>query len=96
MVVSSIPSGGNFIFTDFETPRCQFCTKMSDLCYLGKTRLALSRWCVCQLEFNIVLTNVSWTINMKRELEVVMEKHKIKYPVSKTFIKILKALSVLE
>ena len=42
-VVSSIPSGGNFIFADFETPQCQFCTKlpeMSDLCYLGKTRLS--------------------------------------------------------
>ena len=41
-VVSSIPSGGNFIFADFESPRCQFCTKMpemSDLCYLGKTRV---------------------------------------------------------
>ena len=41
-VVSSIPSGGNFISTDFEIPRCQFCTKMpkmSDLCYLGKTRI---------------------------------------------------------
>ena len=41
-VVSSIPCGGNFIFADFETPRCQFCTKlpeMSDLCYLGKTRV---------------------------------------------------------
>ena len=41
-VMSSIPSGGNFIFADFETPRCQFCTKMpemSDMCYLGKTRL---------------------------------------------------------
>ena len=40
-VVSSIPSRGNFIFADFETPRCQFCTKlpeMSDLCYLEKTR----------------------------------------------------------
>ena len=41
-VASSIPSGGNFIFADFETPWCQFCTKMpemSDLCYLGKTRI---------------------------------------------------------
>ena len=41
-VVSSISSGGNFILADFETPRCQFCTKMPemlDLCYLGKTRL---------------------------------------------------------
>ena len=37
--MSSIPSGGNFIFADFETPRCQFCTKMPDLCYLGKTRI---------------------------------------------------------
>ena len=30
------------MFADFETPRCQFCTilpEMSDLCYLGKTRL---------------------------------------------------------
>ena len=39
-VVSSIPSGGNFIIADFETPRCQFCKKMpemSDLCYLEKT-----------------------------------------------------------
>ena len=34
-VVSSIPSGGNFIFADFETPRCEFCTK-SYLCYLEK------------------------------------------------------------
>ena len=41
-VVSSIPSEGNFIFADFETPRCQFCVKlpeMSNLSYLGKTRL---------------------------------------------------------
>ena len=41
-VVNSIPSGGNFIFADFETPRCQFCTKMpemSNLYYLGKTRI---------------------------------------------------------
>ena len=41
--MSSIPSGGNFIFGDFETSWCQFCTKMpemSDLCYLGKTRLS--------------------------------------------------------
>ena len=41
-VVSLIPSGGNFIFADFETPGCQFCTKMPempDLCYLGKTQL---------------------------------------------------------
>ena len=38
-VGSSIPSEGNFIFADFETPRCKFCTKMpemSDLCYLRK------------------------------------------------------------
>ena len=43
-VVSLNPSGGNFIFADIETPRCQVCTKMpemSDLCYLGKTRLGL-------------------------------------------------------
>ena len=42
LIHSSIPSGGNFIFADFETPQCQFCTKMpemSDLCYLGKTRI---------------------------------------------------------
>ena len=42
-VVSLNPNGGNFIFADCETPQCQFCTKMkemSDLCYLGKTRLA--------------------------------------------------------
>ena len=41
-VVSSIPSGGNLFFADFETPRCQFCTKMpemSDLCYLGKNSI---------------------------------------------------------
>ena len=41
-VVSSIPSGDNFTFAGFETPQCQFYTKlpeMSDLCYLGKTRL---------------------------------------------------------
>ena len=44
-VGSSIPSGGNFIFADFETPRCQFCTKlpeMSDLCNLEKTRMTTS------------------------------------------------------
>ena len=38
-VVSSISSGDNFIFADFETHRCQLGTKMlemSDLCYLGK------------------------------------------------------------
>ena len=43
-VVSSIPNGGNFIFAEFETPRCQFCTKMpemSDLYYLGKTRVSV-------------------------------------------------------
>ena len=42
-VVNSIPTRGNFIFADFETPWCQFCTKMpemSDLCNLGKTRMA--------------------------------------------------------
>ena len=36
--------GVGFIFADFETPRCKFCTKMpemSDLCYLGKTRMYL-------------------------------------------------------
>ena len=41
-VVSSVSSGGNFIFADFGTSRCQCCTKlpeMSDLCYLGKTRI---------------------------------------------------------
>ena len=39
-VVSLIPKEGKFIFTDFETLQCEFCTKipeMSDLCYLGKT-----------------------------------------------------------
>ena len=48
-VVSSIPSGGQFIFADFETPRCQLCTKMpemSDLLYLGKTRLYQIFCCV--------------------------------------------------
>ena len=36
------PVKDNFNLADFETPQCQFCTKMpemSDLCYLGKTRL---------------------------------------------------------
>ena len=45
-VVSLIPSGANFIFADFETPRCQFCTKMpemSDLCYLEKTQMLNQR-----------------------------------------------------
>ena len=53
-VVSSIPSGGNFIFADFETPWCQFCTKMpemSDLCYLGKTRVYIIERSVCVLNF---------------------------------------------
>ena len=30
-VVSSTPSGGNFIFADFETSWCQFCTKMPEM-----------------------------------------------------------------
>ena len=42
------------IFADFETPRCKFCTKMpemSELCYLGKTRIpnlkpAFSTYCI--------------------------------------------------
>ena len=41
-VVSSILTGGKLFFADFETPWCQFCVKMiemSDLCYLGKSRL---------------------------------------------------------
>ena len=39
-VVSSTPTGGNFIFLQkaFKSPRCQFCTEMSDLCYLRKPR----------------------------------------------------------
>ena len=47
-VVSSIPSGSNFIFADFETSRYQFYTKMSemsDLCYLGKPRLDQPMMC---------------------------------------------------
>ena len=42
-IVSSIPSEGNFIFADFVTPQLQLCTEMpemSDLCYLGKTRVS--------------------------------------------------------
>ena len=39
-VVSSIPTGGNFIFfAETLKARCQLCTKsakMSDLCYLDK------------------------------------------------------------
>ena len=41
-VVSSIPSGSNFIFADFETPSMSILYKMAemlDLCYLGKTQL---------------------------------------------------------
>ena len=57
IVICSIPSGGNFIFADFETPRCQFCTKMpemSDLCYLGKTRM------YCLLFMSPILTDIKW------------------------------------
>ena len=46
-VVSLIPSGGNIIFADFENRQSQFCKKMpemSDLCYLGKTRLIWGFW----------------------------------------------------
>ena len=53
-VVSSIPCGGNFIFADFETIQCQFCTKMpemSDLCCLGKTRLDSLKHQVSTLTF---------------------------------------------
>ena len=49
-VVSSNPSGDNFTLADFETPRCQFCTKlpeMSDLCYLGKIRTDLNAFRNC-------------------------------------------------
>ena len=40
-VVNSISTGGNFIFflKPFQTPLCQFCTGMSELCYLRKPRL---------------------------------------------------------
>ena len=41
-VVRSIPTGGIFIFAETLKSCCQFCTEMppmSDLCYLGKTRL---------------------------------------------------------
>ena len=62
-VVSSNPSGGNFIFADFETPWCQFCTKMpeiSDLCYLGKTQLHVIQivkfWCFHKQEYNLELS----------------------------------------
>ena len=37
------PLEATLFLADFETPWCQFCTKipeMSDLCYLGKTRTA--------------------------------------------------------
>ena len=40
--MSSIPSGCSFIFCWFWNPKIQFCTKvpgMSDLCYLGNTRV---------------------------------------------------------
>ena len=41
LVVSSIPTGGNLIFllTPFMIPWCQFCTEMSDFCYLRKPRM---------------------------------------------------------
>ena len=42
--MSSIPSGGNFSFADFERPQCQFCSKMPemlDLCYFGKTQMGV-------------------------------------------------------
>ena len=41
-VVSSIPTGGNFIFAETfkKTARCQFCTEMSDLCYLRKPQIS--------------------------------------------------------
>ena len=41
--MSLIPTGGTSFFAEtFESPQCQVCTKMpemSDLCYLGKTRM---------------------------------------------------------
>ena len=45
-VLNSIPAGNNFIFADSAPPRCQFCTKMpemSDLSYLGTTRMKRQR-----------------------------------------------------
>ena len=37
--VSSNPKGGNFIIAEtFQTPRCQYCTEMSDLCWKRKPR----------------------------------------------------------
>ena len=51
-VVSSIPSGGIFIFADFETSWCQFCTKMpemSDLYYLGKLDCVGNYWKLSQM-----------------------------------------------
>ena len=43
-VVSSILSGGNFIFADFETPRCQFCTKLPEM---SDEYVSLEEFCFC-------------------------------------------------
>ena len=44
--MSLIPTGDNCTFLEtFMTPQCQFCTKMSDLCYLRKPRLSVLIYC---------------------------------------------------
>ena len=47
--MSSIAIGGIFIslLKYFKTPQCQFCTEMSDLCYLRK--LILLRGCALRV-----------------------------------------------
>ena len=56
------PLEATLFFADFETPLCQFCTKMaevSDLCYLGKTRKDRSELrfssCFCLFSFHFFI-----------------------------------------
>ena len=44
-IVSLIPTGAKLYFAETLKPCCQFCTnmpEMSDLCYLGKTRMRIT------------------------------------------------------
>ena len=80
--MSSIPSRENFIFADFETPRCQFCTKlpeMSDLCYLRKTRrMILIIWPICS---EMMMVQLGALGIMKLGVEIIMMVMKITKPI---------------
>ena len=70
--MSSLPSGGNFFFADFETPWCQICTRMpemSDLCYLGKTRMYSKAGLLCNCSLFHLCGDYLWCTRLNCDVE---------------------------